>query len=62
MSRDTNYSVCPYYRYERPQSVHCEGIVEGQTVKINFRDKEKRQKWGCTFCRDRFKDCPYYLD
>lgn len=60
--RKTNYSICPYYRYERPQSIYCAGVVDGQTVKINFSEKEKRKKWSEAFCKDKCKDCPYYLD
>lgn len=56
-----NYKYCPMYRYYKPQSVSCEGLVAGQYVKISFDERKTAEKWIKCFCRGDYCKCPYFI-
>lgn len=50
-------AVCPYYRYDSPQVITCEGAAEGSCLHLAFRNKAECFAYKKKHCKDDFKSC-----
>ena len=52
---------CPFYRLDDCRGkVVCEGIVEGSTVSLNFKNREDLNQQMDIFCCEYYKNCEVY--
>lgn len=49
--------VCPYYKYEAPQMIYCEGVDDNTALHLAFASKEGMKKYMKAMCRDCWKEC-----
>jgi len=52
------YVVCPFYRHENSQSIHCEGISSNTTVHLVFDPRNKKNAYRKKFCERDHMSCP----
>lgn len=55
--REDALVVCPYYKEDGPQQVHCEGILEGGSLHLGFPDKGQLRTYKSAYCRDHWELC-----
>lgn len=52
---------CPFYKHDDNRwKVVCEGIVDGSTLSLNFKDKGDFNQQMDIFCCDYYKNCEVY--
>ena len=52
---------CPFYRNDDSRwKVVCEGIVEGSTLSLNFKDRKDLNQQMDIFCCDHYENCEVY--
>ena len=51
------FAMCPYYKREGHQTIHCEGIQAGCGLRLGFSDYRQWERYKKTRCRDRWMDC-----
>lgn len=51
---------CPYYHYEYPKYIECEGIIRGTLMKNYFRSEKKKGEHAYDFCAGNYRGCPLY--
>ena len=50
---------CPFYRYEEPRAVYCEGMDPGSTIKLYYeKDVDVLIKYKAKFCKLDWEKCP----
>lgn len=49
--------VCPYYKYEAPQMVYCEGVGANTSIHLAFDTKSGKKDYMNSKCCDNWKDC-----
>ena len=49
--------VCPYYKYEAPQMIYCEGVDDNTALHLAFDDKGRMKGYIKARCCHRWKDC-----
>lgn len=49
--------VCPYYKYEAPQVVYCEGVEDGTALHLAFPTKDGKKQYMLERCRNCWKSC-----
>lgn len=55
-------AVCPFYRQEERQKVHCEGLKQGMSTHLVFTGKEQLEKHKEEYCCNlqNYINCPIY--
>ena len=51
-------ALCPFYRYEEPVAIYCEGLEPGSTLKLFYRDGKKLDRFKARHCYGDWKKCP----
>lgn len=49
--------VCPYYKYEAPQMVYCEGVEDNTALHLAFATKRVKKSYMDAKCRQCWKGC-----
>ena len=49
--------VCPYYKYEAPQMVYCEGVEDNTALHLAFAQKDDKKAYMQCKCRDKWRSC-----
>lgn len=49
--------VCPYYKFEAPQMVYCEGVEEATSLHLAFADKGKMKGYMRDKCTCNWRTC-----
>lgn len=49
--------VCPYYKYEAPQMIYCEGVEDKTALHLAFDSKLGKKLYMQAKCRDCWKHC-----
>lgn len=49
--------VCPYYKYEAPQMIYCEGVDDNTALHLAFASKEEKKRYMRTKCSNCWKAC-----
>ena len=49
--------VCPYYKYEAPQMIYCEGVDETTALHLAFDAKDRMKAYIKARCCHRWKEC-----
>ena len=48
-------ALCPYYKYEKTNILHCE------IGNISFLDKQMKIDIGYTYCGYKYDECPFKI-
>lgn len=48
---------CPFNKGAERKCIWCEGITNGGTIRMDFKDREDRMKHQHAFCQDKYKRC-----
>jgi hypothetical protein len=51
------YVVCPYYKFNERQMIHCEGVEDGTAIHLAFSTPQQLQNFRQRFCRSCWKKC-----
>ncbi len=51
-------ALCPFYRYEEPIAIYCEGLESGSTLKLYYRNGKKLDRFKEKNCYGDWKHCP----
>ena len=51
------YVVCPYYKFNERQMIHCEGVVDGTALHLAFSTPQQLRDYREQFCRACWKKC-----
>ena len=51
------YVVCPYYKYEAPQMIYCEGVDEETALHLAFASKTQLREYRKEKCEGRWCAC-----
>ena len=57
MHKEDEYVQCPYYRKDTPQTVNCEGVVDGSGVRLGFSTLQQFRDYKAAFCRQCWQNC-----
>lgn len=49
--------VCPYYKYEAPQMIYCEGVDDTTALHLAFPAKDGLKSYMKAKCRCNWKEC-----
>jgi hypothetical protein len=49
--------VCPYYKYEAPQMVYCEGVEDNTALHLAFASKQGLKVYMGAKCCRSWRDC-----
>lgn len=49
--------VCPYYKYEAPQMIYCEGVDDNTALHLAFDAKDRMKGYIKARCCNRWKEC-----
>ena len=49
--------ACPYYKYEAPQMVYCEGVDDNTALHLAFATKQEKKTYMSANCCGRWKSC-----
>ena len=49
--------VCPYYKYEAPQMIYCEGVDDNTALHLAFDAKDRMKGYIRARCCNRWKEC-----
>lgn len=49
--------VCPYYKFEAPQMIYCEGVEENTALHLAFAAKDKMKCYMHNNCSDKWRNC-----
>ena len=49
--------LCPYYKYEGPQMIYCEGVVPDSALHLAFSDKSNMRAYRETYCEGCYNKC-----
>lgn len=49
--------VCPYYKYEAPQMVYCEGVDDNTALHLAFATKQGKKAYMGAKCKECWKGC-----
>lgn len=55
-------AVCPFYQWDigRPTKIKCEGLTEGGTIDILFKNIEQKKSYMGIYCETNFTLCGIY--
>ena len=48
---------CPYYKYERPCVIYCEGHAENSSIHMAFSSNTQKKEFEKQFCQDCWQKC-----
>lgn len=48
---------CPYYKYERPCVIYCEGHDENSSIHMAFSSNTQKKEFEKQFCQDCWQKC-----
>lgn len=51
------YVICPYYKYDERQVIHCEGVEDGTALHIAFSTPQQLRDYRTKYCRNCWKNC-----
>lgn len=52
-------AACPFYRYEDPRSVYCEGVQDGSTIRFyHDEDVQSLRVFKAKYCQRDWQGCP----
>lgn len=51
---------CPFYRYDEPHRISCEGLGAADTTVLMFRIRKDRDQQMRIFCCEHYKNCELY--
>lgn len=57
LGRVDAYVVCPYYKRNERQEIHCEGVREGSSLHLTFSTPQDLLDYRKQFCRGCWKKC-----
>ncbi len=49
--------MCPYYREDGQQSIHCEGVEDGCKLHLGFANRGGFARYKRTLCRKNWDQC-----
>jgi hypothetical protein len=49
--------VCPYYKYEAPQMIYCEGVEDNTALHLAFAVKADKKRYMELKCGCAWKQC-----
>lgn len=49
--------MCPYYKYEAPQMIYCEGVDDSTALHLAFPTKSGLKAYLRDKCCSRWKEC-----
>ena len=49
--------VCPYYKFEAPQMIYCEGIEDNTALHLAFAAKDNMKCYIKAKCCDKWRSC-----
>ena len=49
--------VCPYYKFEAPQMIYCEGVEDQTTLHLAFATRQGKKVYVRENCMDCWKGC-----
>lgn len=49
--------VCPFYKYDAPQMIYCEGVQDNTALHLAFDSKQGKKTYMCSLCKDKWKGC-----
>ena len=49
--------VCPYYKYEAPQMIYCEGVEDDTALHLAFAIKQGKKSYVEAHCKHCWKGC-----
>lgn len=44
--------VCPFFKYNDPYHIGCEGVCGGTTLSVNFKSPQDKDEYKDRFCRN----------
>ena len=50
--------LCPFYRKEDCNGIHCEGIEDDTTIKLIHQSSEAKKQHRRYYCSRGYKKCP----
>ncbi len=59
-TRGTRDIKCPFFRQHSSKQIHCEGVMEGCTNAIIFREEKGKSFYQHTYCERNFDKCEHY--
>ena len=48
---------CPYYKYEGPQMIYCEGVVKDSSLHLAFSSKTQMRDYRKQMCEGCYNKC-----
>lgn len=51
---------CPFFKNYHPHGIKCEGIMDGTSISMTFRDRSDHDLHMDVFCQEHFKNCEIY--
>ena len=49
--------VCPYYKYEAPQLIYCEGVEDKTALHLAFNTKSGKKEYMGRKCCAKWRQC-----
>jgi hypothetical protein len=49
--------ICPYYKYESQQMIHCEGVMPNTALHLAFDAKDKMRAYRNAYCEKCYNEC-----
>ena len=49
--------VCPFYKYESPQLIYCEGVDDNTAIHLAFASKQDLREYRKAKCEGDYKGC-----
>ena len=49
--------ACPYYKYEAPQMIYCEGVEDNTALHLAFATKKGKKDYVWSKCCECWKGC-----
>ena len=59
-TRGTRDIKCPFFRQHSSRQIHCEGMMEGCSNALIFREESKKAFFLHTYCECNFDKCEHY--
>lgn len=58
--RNAAMVLCPFFRAHSKTQIGCEGMTDGMTIILAFRDSEGLDTQERIFCRQHYERCEIY--
>lgn len=57
MHEEDEHVLCPYYKRDTQQSIHCEGVQPGSGLRLGFKSQKKLKLYKQRLCRREWAQC-----